>query len=66
MALKTKVKVVPVGIKGTFKPFTKVTLNYGKPLDFTNYNNKNPEKEDLEQATKEIMDNIIMLTKKEK
>ena len=36
------------------------------PLDFTNYDNKNPEKEDLEQATKEIMDNIIMLTKKEK
>ncbi len=28
MALKTKVKVVPVGIQGSFKPFTKVTLNY--------------------------------------
>lgn len=66
MALKTKVKVVPVGIQGTFKPFTKVALNYGKPLDFTQYPNKNPEKEDLEKATKEIMDNIIMLTKKEK
>ena len=66
MALKTKVKVVPVGIQGTFKPFTKVTLNYGKPIDFSQYENKNPEKEDLEKATKDIMDNIIMLTKKEK
>lgn len=66
MALKTKSKVVPVGIQGTFKPFTKVTLNYGKPIDYTNYDNKNPEKEDLEKATKEIMDNIIMLTKKGK
>lgn len=66
MALKTKVKVVPVGIQGTFKPFTKVTLNYGKPIDYTKYDSKNPEKEDLEQATKEIMDNIIMLTKKGK
>ena len=62
MALKTKVKVVPVGIKGTFKPFSKVYLNYGKPLDFSNMNSNNPEKENLEVATKEIMDNIIMLT----
>lgn len=62
MALKTKVKVVPVGIQGTFKPFTKVKLNYGTPIDFTNYEQKNPEKEDIEKATKEIMDSIIMLT----
>ena len=54
MALKTKIKVVPVGIQGTFKPFTKVKLNYGKPLDYTNYEPKNPEKEDIEKATKEI------------
>ena len=66
MALKAKVKVVPVGIQGTFKPFTKVRLVYGKPLDFSKYDAKNPEKDNLEQATKEIMDNIIMLTKKGK
>ena len=63
MALKTKAKVVPVGIQGTFKPFTKVTLNYGKPIDFSKYDSKNPEKDELDKATKEIMDNIIMLTK---
>ena len=66
MALKAKVKVVPVGIQGTFKPFTKVKLVYGKPLDFSKYDAKNPEKDNLELATKEIMDNIIMLTKKGK
>jgi 1-acyl-sn-glycerol-3-phosphate acyltransferase len=65
MAMKTNTKVVPVGIQGSFKPFTKVTLNYGKPLDFSKYDTKTPEKENLEQATKEIMDNIIMLTKVE-
>ena len=66
MALKTKVKVVPVGIQGSFKPFTKVYLNYGKPIDFSEYDNKYPEKEKLDQATKEIMDNIIMLTNMKK
>lgn len=63
MALKTKVKVVPVGIQGDFKPFTKVRLVYGKPLDFSKYDTKTPEKDSLDMATKEIMDNIIMLTK---
>ena len=66
MALKTGVKVVPVGIQGTFKPFHRTTFNYGKPLDFSQYDAKTPEKGNIEKATKEIMDNIIMLTKKEK
>ena len=66
MAMKAKVKVVPVGIQGNFKPFTKVKLNYGKPLDFSKLNKENPEKDNLELATKEIIDNIVMLTKQEK
>ena len=63
MAVKTNTKVVPVGIQGSFKPFSRVTLNYGKPLDFSKYDSEYPEKDKLELATKEIMDNIIMLTK---
>lgn len=66
MAIKTNTKVVPVGIQGSFKPFTKVILNYGRPLDFSNYENDLPDKERMDMATKEIMDNIIMLTKQEK
>lgn len=62
MALKTKVKVVPIGIQGSFRPFSKVKMYYGEPLDFNGYDVKNPEKDTLEVATKEIMDNIIMLT----
>lgn len=66
MAIKTNTKVVPVGIQGSFKPFTKVTLNYGKPLDFSNFEKDLPDKERMDMATKEIMDSIIMLTKQEK
>lgn len=64
MAMRAGVPIVPVGIQGTFKPFTKVVLNYGKPMTFENYNIQN--KEDLENATKAVMDNIIMLTNDEK
>ena len=62
MALRTGVPVIPVGIIGDMKPFHKVTLNYGKPLDFSKYKENKPEKEVLEKVSKEIMDNIIMLT----
>lgn len=62
MALRTGAPVIPVGIQGSFRPFTKVRLNYGKPIDFKEYVSKNPDKEVLEQASKQIMDAIIMLT----
>ena len=62
LALRTGAKVIPVGIQGNFKPFTKVTLNFGKPLDFSEYRSKTPEKEDLEKVSEIIMNNIIQLT----
>ena len=66
MALRSKVKVIPLGIQGSFKPFTKVCLNYGKPLDFSKYYGKEKDKEVLDIVTKEIMDNIVMLTNEKK
>ncbi len=60
MAIKSKTKVIPVGIHGTFKPFGKVYVNYGEPIDLSGYT-----KENIDDATKLIMDNIVMLTKKE-
>lgn len=62
MALRTGVPVIPVGIQGTLKPFHKVKLNFGKPLDFSEYKTNKPDKELLDKVSKEIMDNIIMLT----
>lgn len=60
MAIKGKVKVIPVGIHGTFKPFSKVYMNYGEPIDLSGYT-----KDDLDKATDIIMEQIVMLTKKE-
>lgn len=62
LAVRTGAKVIPVGIQGNFKPFSKVTLNFGKPLDFSEYRSKTPEKEDLEKISEIIMNNIIQLT----
>lgn len=60
--VRTGAKVIPVGISGGIKKFEKVTIKYGKPLDFSQYKNSK-DKEVLDKITEEIMNNIINLTK---
>ena len=62
-ALNANANVIPVGISGGKKFFEKVYIQYGKPLDFSEYKANRKDKEVLDQVTKEIMDHIIMLTK---
>lgn len=62
LAEKAKVKIVPVGIQGSFKPFTKITFNYGKPIDVHEFNNG--DEDWLDKASEKVMNDIIMLTKK--
>lgn len=61
-ALRSGAPVVPCGIKGGEKGNRKVTITYGKPLDFSEYKG-NKDKEVLDKVTDEIMSNIIELTK---
>ncbi len=64
LSLRTGSPVIPCGIQGNFKPFTKVTIIYGKPLVFEKTKEKAPDKEELDKVSRIIMDNIIMLTNK--
>ncbi len=61
-AVRSGAKVVPAGIKGGTKSERKVSITYGKPLDYSQYKGKK-DKEILEKITEEIMENIIELTK---
>lgn len=61
-AVRSGAKVVPCGIKGGTKENRKVTITYGKPLDYSMYKGTK-DKEKLEEITEEIMNNIIELTK---
>ena len=62
MALKTNTQIVPVGIQGNFKPFRKVKINYGKPMNFNEYVNQTSDKEVLNKITNEVMNEVIRLT----
>ena len=61
LALRSGARVIPVGISGKTGAFSKVYLKFGKPLDFSGYDKKSEES--LEKVTKEIMENIIELSK---
>lgn len=62
-AVKAGAKVIPVGISGKTGVFSKVTIRYGKPLDYSKYKNAEDEKQALEEVTEDIMEHIIELTK---
>lgn len=65
MALKTGAKIIPIGIQGPAKPFTKNAIIYGEPLDFSKYISGKVDKEIEEKVSEELKESIIMLTNKQ-
>ena len=61
-AVRSGAKVLPCGIKGGTKEKRKVTITYGKPLDYSKYKGSK-DKEILEKITNEVMENILDLAK---
>ncbi len=62
IAAKSGAPIIPCGVKGSFKPFTKVTLNYGKPILIDKDADLN-NKEVLDELTTNMMNEIIRLSK---
>ncbi len=63
-ALNSDATVIPVGIKGGLKAFQKVTITYGKPLDFSKDKANKKDKNTMDKVTSEIMEEIIRLAEK--
>ena len=58
IAIKSKVNIIPVGIEGSYKLFSKMTVRIGKPIDLSENFDK---KVDTETIT-DIVDNRLMPT----
>lgn len=56
IAVKAGVDIVPVGIRGTYKPFTKMTVRFGKPIRLGEYFGKRVDTDTLQDIT----DNRLM------
>ena len=64
MALKTNAKIIPIGIIGPSKPFTRNAIIYGKPIDLSKYiTGKKVEKETEDKISEIIKDEILKLSK---
>lgn len=61
IAIKAGVPIIPIGIKGTFKPFSKITLKIGKPLYFDDYKDQINDKELITKLTENLMNEIVKL-----
>lgn len=62
IAIQNKVPIIPVGIVGTFKPFSKTTINIGKPIDIREYIDS--EKQDPRKIialTNKLQEEVIKL-----
>lgn len=53
--------IIPIGIQGSFKPFTKVIVNIGKPIDYSQYSEEVKDKEQASKLTQELMNKIVEL-----
>ena len=63
MSMKTGAKIIPIGINGEAKPFHKVTITYGKPIDFGKLLEGKTAKEVETEATEILKNEIIKLLK---
>jgi 1-acyl-sn-glycerol-3-phosphate acyltransferase len=57
-------KVVPVSIISTYKLFSKITINIGKPIDLSEHKGKKLESDKLQEIADNIYDEILELAKK--
>ena len=60
IAIKAGAPIIPCGVNGSFKPFTKVTLKYGKPIYFDKDIDVQ-DKEKVNELTKQVMDEVVKL-----
>ena len=64
LAMRADVPIIPVGIKGSFKAFSKVKVNIGEPIYYSEYKKEINNKELLEELTQDLMNKIVELRDK--
>lgn len=67
ISLMSGAPIIPIGIqtKTKYRPFTKVKINIGKPMDFSEYKDKKGDKETLDSLSRQVMEEMIRLTNEE-
>lgn len=65
ISIKSHSPVLPVYIEGNFKPFSKIKVYFGNPIDFSKNYDRKLNKEDYLLFSKEILQSIYSIKNKE-
>jgi len=63
-ALKTNTPVVPVGIRGTYRPFSKINIHFGPPISMEPYAGQKVKSALIDEVMSEITSQVSALTEK--
>lgn len=55
VAIKARANILPIGIEGSYKPFSRLTVNVGKPIDLSTYYDKKLTSAELQGITDSIL-----------
>lgn len=61
IGVKSQSFILPVFIKGKFKPFSKIEVYFGQPIDYSKMNSKGLATEDYYKLSKDILKSIYIL-----
>lgn len=61
IAATAKKPIIPIGIQGEFKPFRRLVINIGKPIDYSEHREEAKDKEQATKLTQELMQEIVRL-----
>lgn len=62
VAVKSKAKILPVGIGGKYRIFGKINVNIGKPIDLSGYFDKKISSDELHGITDVLMSELSKLS----
>ena len=60
-ALKSGAPIVPVGIKGTYRIFSKIHLNFGPPISMEQYQGRKVKSELIEEVMSDVVSKVSAL-----
>lgn len=65
ISVKSQSPVLPVYIEGTYRIFSKITINFGKPIDFSEFYDKKLSTDDYSLLSQDILRSIYSIKTKE-
>lgn len=55
IAVKSNADILPIGIEGGYKPFSKITVKIGEPISLEEYFDKKPTANELQEITDKVL-----------